>query len=72
MKTTEGYVETMILSDIPMEVRTGPLIRIEIKPGVFMQLHEDEAIRRGLIPAPPKQAEPPPNKMRKQAPNKGG
>jgi hypothetical protein len=71
MKTTEGYVETMILSDIPVELRTGKLIRIEIRPRVWMQLHEDEAIRLGLIPAPPKQAEPPPNKMRKPAPNKG-
>jgi hypothetical protein len=53
-------------------LRTGPLIRIEIKPGVWQQMHEDEAVRLGLIPAPPKMAEPPPNKMRKQSPNKGG
>ena len=72
MKTSEGYIETMILSDLPMELRTGPLIRIEIKPGVWQQMHEDEAVRLGLIPAPPKMAEPPPNKMRKQSPNKGG
>jgi hypothetical protein len=72
MKTSEGYIETMILSDIPMELRTGKMIHIQTAPGVFMQLHEDEAIRRGLIPAPPKMAEGPANKMRKQAPNKGG
>jgi hypothetical protein len=71
MKTTTGYIETMILSDIPMELRTGKMIRIQTAPGVWQQMHEDEAVRLGLIPAPPKQAEPPPNKMRKPAPNKG-
>lgn len=72
MKTTEGYVETMILSDLPVQSRQGKMIRIEVAPGVWQQWHEEEAVRLGLIPAPPKQAEPPPNKMRKQAPNKGG
>jgi len=72
MKTTEGYVETLILSDIPMELRTGKMIRIEVTPGVWQQWHEDEAVRLGLIPAPPKMAEPIANKMRKQSPNKGG
>jgi len=72
MKTTAGYVETMILSDIPMELRTGKMIRIQTSGGVWQQMHEDEAVRLGLIPAPAKMAEPAPNKMRKQAPNKGG
>lgn len=72
MKTSEGYVETMILSDLPVQSRAGKMIRIEVTPGVWQQWHEEEAIRLGLIPAPPKMAEPPPNKMRKQAPNKGG
>jgi hypothetical protein len=72
MKTTEGYVETMVLGDIPMELRTGKMIRIEVTPGVWQQWHEDEAVRLELIPAPPKQAEPLPNKMRRPAPNKGG
>jgi len=72
MKTTDGYIETMILSDIPMELRTGKMIRIQTAPGVWQQMHEDEAVRLALIPAPPKMAEPVANKMRKQAPNKGG
>jgi hypothetical protein len=72
MKTAEGYVETMILSDLPVQSRAGKMIRIEVTPGVWQQWHEEEAVRLGLIPAPPKQAEPAPNKMRKQAPNKGG
>jgi hypothetical protein len=72
MKTSEGYIETMILSDLPVQSRQGKLIRIEVSPGVWQQWHEEEAVRLGLIPAPPKQAEPAPNKMRKQAPNKGG
>lgn len=72
MKTNVGYGETMILSDLPVQSRQGKMIRIEVAPGVWQQWHEEVVVRLGLIPAPPKQAEPPPNKMRKQAPNKGG
>ncbi len=72
MKTAQGYEETMILSDIPVELRTGKMIKIEIRPGVSVQMNEDEAIRQGLVPAPAKMQEPPANKMRPRAPNKGG
>lgn len=61
--------------DIPVALRTGKLVRIEIGPNRFMQMYEDEAIRRGLLPAKPeaqKELPPPANKMRRPPQNKGG
>jgi hypothetical protein len=50
---------------IPEANREGKLIKVPIKPGVFIKMYEGEARARGLLPpAEPKKREPVSNKKR--------
>ncbi len=52
------------------QARTGgELVKVQIKPGVFMKIYKDEAIERGLWP-PEKAETPAKNKRRSTSANK--
>lgn len=49
---------------------SGPLVRVEIRPNVFVKMRESEARAQGLLPEEKAEA-PAPNKARRGARNKG-
>ncbi|HUW11699.1 MAG TPA: hypothetical protein VM537_18355 [Anaerolineae bacterium] len=50
---------------------SGRLVKVPVRPGVMILMYEEEAIRRGLIPAPAGKAQGPvANKKRQPASNK--
>jgi hypothetical protein len=53
----------------PVAPTGGPLVRIQIRPGVYVRMREADARARGLLPA--EKAQPPaPNKARRKAADK--
>jgi hypothetical protein len=58
---------------IPMAARSGKLVKVLLRPGVYIQLYEADARARGLLPpdANTKKRVVPANKKREPVDNKG-
>jgi len=54
----------VIRSQMPVAKRSGKLVKVPIKPGVCVKMHEDDARAQGLLPEDPKP------KRRRSAANK--
>jgi len=58
-------------TNLPVARSSGRLVRVPLRPGVMITMYEEEAIRRGLLPAPEGKArEPVANKKRSPVSNK--
>ena len=60
--------------DMPVAETRGRMVKIQVKPGVMVQMYESEAVRRGLLPptAGTKKRGASLNKKREPAENKAG
>lgn len=52
--------------DWPVAQSKGKLVKVQVRPGQFVQIYEEEARKRGLLPPEEKMEDPKPNKLRRR------